>query len=412
MFVLRNLLLWIVLALLGLGLAALAIGGDPGYVLVRYGGYDYTTTLVYAIGIGLAAVLALWLLWWLLSLPFRSWSRHRDRQARASLGDGLEALHQGRRTQADKLLAQAAQDPHGEAAARIATAHAAHASGEPDRARRELEAFGDRHPASRAIAAAELALADGRPTDALVALDAPAAQPLPPRGLVLRAEALAVSGQAGQAYELLGALRRQHALPEARLAEYETAWAAAALREPGDGNVLADRWEALPKPLRTEPAVVAAYADRAAALHWDEAATRSLEHALDARWDESLAERYGVLPLGRLEHRRATAERWLGTHPDSPALLLTLARLAREEGRWDDADGYLRRAIAEGGGAGAWEELGDAWAARGDDTRARQCYRNALRAGRGAATEPVAEGGPHGVRRSIPPGADDRNEEP
>ena len=38
-------------------------------------------------------------------------------------------------------------------------------------------------------------------------------------------------------------------------------------------------------------------AERAAALRWDEAATRSIEQALDARWDESLATRYGTLPV-------------------------------------------------------------------------------------------------------------------
>src|SRR5690554_4852020 len=201
MTLLRNLLLWIPLAAAGALLAWMALGSDHGRVLVRYGGYDYTTTLVNAIAIGLGIAVVLGLLLWLLGLPFRTWHRRREQQARASLGEGLEALHQGRWAEADGLLGTAAQEPHAEAAARIAVAHAAHGRGDRTRARSELDAFGDRHPASRAIAAAELALADDRPTDALVALDAPAAQPLPPRGLALRADALAFNGQADQAYE-------------------------------------------------------------------------------------------------------------------------------------------------------------------------------------------------------------------
>src|SRR5690554_5593912 len=200
MKLLRNVLLWIVLAAIGALLAWMALGADHGQVLVRYGGYDYTATLVNVIAVGLAIALALWLAWWLLSLPFRTWHRRRDEQARASLGDGLEALHQGRYAQADKLLGQAVQDPHGEAAARVAVAHAAYERGDLARARSELDAFGERHPATRAIAIAELALADGRPTDALVALDAPAAQPLPPRGLALRAEALGPPREAAPGY--------------------------------------------------------------------------------------------------------------------------------------------------------------------------------------------------------------------
>ena len=69
----------------------------------------------------------------------------------------------------------------------------------------------------------------------------------------------------------------------------------------------------------TEPSVVAAYAERAAALRWDEAALRHIEQALDARWDESLADLYGRLPIGHVDSRRASAQRWLQAHPASPA---------------------------------------------------------------------------------------------
>lgn len=392
MTLLRNLLLWIALAAIGALLAWMALGADHGQFIVSYGGYRYANSLVNAIAIALAALLVLWLAWWLLSLPFRTWHRRRDQQSRASLGDGLEALHQGRYAQADKLLAQAVQDPHAEAAARIAVAHAAHARGDAVRARSELDAFGDRHPASRAIAAAELALADGRPTDALVALDAPAAQPLPPRGLALRAEALATSGQAAQAYELLGALRRQEALPEARLDQYQTRWAAAALHEADDSNALADRWEALPKALRTQPEPAAAYADRAAALGWDEAAAGSLEQALDAHWDESLAARYGTLPIGNAAQRAKACARWLDRHPDSPALQLALARLAAEQEQWDRAEAYALRAAELAPDGGGWEQLGDIRLAQGDAPGACRAYANALRAGRGEAiTAPLPE---------------------
>lgn len=378
----RNLLFWIVLALLG-ALAAQLLLADPGYVLVRFRGYDYETTVAAVVLVGVVALAALWLLWKLLTLPFRSLRAHRDRRARARLGEGLDAYHRGHYERAEKLLAEASTEEEIAAGARLAAARAAIARGDHAAARTQLAAIDERHAALRAIALAELALEEHRPTDALVALDAPAAQPLPPRGLALRAQALAANGQAAQAYGLLGTLRQQQALPATRLDELQEQWAEAALREAADANVLAERWESMPKSLRTEPGVVGAYAERAAALRWEEAATRSLEQALDARWDEGLAERYGNLPVGRIAERRAAAERWLPTHPASPALLLTLARLARAEGQWPQAENYLHRAIAQGAGSEAWEELGHGFAEHGDEALARQAYANALRAGRG-----------------------------
>lgn len=386
----RNLLFWIVLALAGALLAQVLLQ-DPGTVLVRFRGMDYSTTVAFALLMLVAGLAALWLLWQALSLPFRAWHGHRDRKSRARLLDGFSLLQQGHWARAEKLLAQAAaDDPASEAVARSAAIRAADAHGDSAAAQKLLDGFGDRHPVARALVAAERALVLGRPTDALVALDAPAAQPLPPRGLALRAEALATSGLAAQAYGLLGPLRQQQALPPAQIDELEERWAAAALREAADANILAERWESLPVALKSDPEVVSAYAGRAAALRWDDAALKSLQQALDSRWDEGLAAQYGALPLGRLDERREHAERWLRAHPASPALLLTLARIAREQGQWSVAEDYLHRALAQGAGGEAWEELGHGFTVAGDEARARQCYANALRAERGEAPTELA----------------------
>ena len=377
----RNLLLWILLAIVG-ALAWHLLAQDPGYVLVRYRGWDYTTNLLWVGAAALVSLFVMWLLWALVALPLRAWRQRRDRQSRAALGTGLEALHQGHYARAEKLLPQAGDDSDA-AIALLASSRAALARGDHAAARRHLDAIDVRHALTRAIGHAELSLAEERPTDALVALDAPGAQPLSPRGLALRAEALAVSGQAAEAYALLGALRQQQALPEAVLAERELRWSAAAIHQAADANALADRWESLPKPLRAEPAIAGAYAERAAALGWDEAATSSIEQALATRWDERLAARYGSLPPARIAERQAMAERWLQQHPGSPALLLSLARLARLQGQPQPAMDYLRRALAQGAGSEGWEELGHGYAQLGDDARARAAYGNALRAMRG-----------------------------
>ncbi|MBO7941958.1 hypothetical protein JTP77_039600, partial [Streptomyces sp. S9] len=49
------------------------------------------------------------------------------------------------------------------------------------------------------------------------------------------------------------------------------------------------------------------------------------------------------------------------------------------------AEAYLHRALAQGAGSEAWEELGHGFAQAGDESRARLSYLNALRAARGEA---------------------------
>lgn len=403
-----NVLFWIALALLA-ALAAHFLLSDPGYVLVRYRGMDYTTSGAAALAVLLAILIGLVLVWSLLTLPFRAWRAHSDRRSRARLGEGLDALHYGQYERAEKLLAQAAaEDGQVAASARLAAARAALHRGDPDAARAHFDALDERHAPARAIALAELALREGRPTDALVALDAPAAQPLPPRGLALRAEALAASGQSAEAYGMLGALRKQNALPALQLEELQVRWAEGALREAPDANALAARWEALPKPLRTDPEVALAYAERAQALGWDQASIRAVEQSLDTRWDERLAARYAAIPYTDAAARQATLERWSRTYNASPTLALALARLYREQGRWADARMQLERAAAEGATAEAWEELGHGYTQAGDEPRARVCYANALRVPRG---EPALEL-PHEARPDapMPDGVEERDE--
>ena len=75
----RNLLVWILLAIIG-ALAWHLLAQDPGYVLVRYRGWDYTTNLLW-LSVGVVAVLfVLWMLWSLVALPLRAQRRRRARQ--------------------------------------------------------------------------------------------------------------------------------------------------------------------------------------------------------------------------------------------------------------------------------------------------------------------------------------------
>ena len=94
----RSLLVLLLVAAIGI-LGAQWLGQESvrgiGEVIVRAGGNDYIATLPQALLALLIAGLLLWLLWTLLSAPFRSWARYRRRQGRARLIVGLQALDGG-----------------------------------------------------------------------------------------------------------------------------------------------------------------------------------------------------------------------------------------------------------------------------------------------------------------------------
>ena len=273
----------------------------------------------------------LWLLWSLLASPFRAWGRYRRKQGRARLIEGIQAHEQGQWQRAEKLLESAAEDKEVTAVAMVTAVRSAQARDDQAAVNQYLQRLAGEDATLHALLQAERLLVQERPVDAINLLDTATIQPLPPRGLWLRTEALARAERAHEAYGQLGALRKQKVLPDEAVAELETRLAAQSLLEAGDVNALAAQWEATPKALRSDPDVVSAYALRAVALDWDEPALLNLEQALDTRWDESLVTLYGQMPVDKLATRQANLQRWLATQPASPALLLALGRIATRQ---------------------------------------------------------------------------------
>jgi len=76
-------LLWLLLSMLAGALLWQVIASDPGLVIVRFRGYDISTSVPVAGLFLVLAGLAIWLLVSIIRIPFRVWSRYRQRRARA-----------------------------------------------------------------------------------------------------------------------------------------------------------------------------------------------------------------------------------------------------------------------------------------------------------------------------------------
>jgi HemY protein len=385
----RTLLWWLLLAALG-ALAYELLARDLGEVVLRWHGFTLTTTVAFALLAWGLLWFVCWLLWSLLRLPFTAWQRLAQTQARKRLVNGLVALHEGRHARAAALLGKAAEDEEIATIARLAAREAALRQGDAVAAAQWQAALAEREPLLAAINGAESLLAQGAPKAALELLQSWPERQLPPRGLRLRGAALLASGRAAEALPLLPLLARESEDGAELQASRERDWQAAALQQSAHAGELQQRWQAVPAALRGQAAVLRAYAARADQLGLEAEAARALEEAIEGRWDESLLPSYAALSGATAPARLARAQSWLNSHADSGALALALGQLALRANELGKAEEMLTRALAQGAGAEAWEELGNLFTAREDAARAQLCYANALRLARDAPALPLS----------------------
>ena len=389
-------LLWKLLILL-----ALAIGGallwqklaeDPGYLQLVWGGWSVETTLPVAIAILLLSTIVVIGLAWLIRLPFKGWKQARERRARRYMADGLLAMHRGEWRRAEQNFAAAARDPQLAVAAQLQAEEAARRAGRLSEARAWLDAARDSGGEGDVrLLEAQRRLDDGLPETALERFESDGERPRGPRALHLQLQALNAAGRASESLGHLGALRKARVLDESAQSRFETESAAAALTQAGDVERLIACWRSLSRAQRRQSTVTDAFVSRALALKEGQRAARAIEDSVKREWDDALAARYGELDDSEPRQRIKRLETWLEQHPDSPNLQLALGRLCRREELWGKSADYLNRALKQGAGAPTWEALGELNADRDKLPRARLCYLNALRLGRGEKAVPLPE---------------------
>ncbi|AND70816.1 hypothetical protein ATSB10_33620 [Dyella thiooxydans] len=404
---------WILLLVLIAALAAFGwhwVAEDPGYVLVRIRGWYAETTVLAAVVILLLLWAVLGALWQLVRWPLGAFTRRHRRVSRRRLADGLVALAEGRHGDAERDLARASRLDALRGPALLAAAEAAARRGETTRAREFLDQAAQDVPPAARVLRASLLRREGKPAEA-VALLAPEADngKLTPGGWRELALAALAAGDSRRARAALAPLQKSSALGTRSYQALETQVLVASVAAAPDAAALNQLWSQLPKNQRRTPAVIEAYARRAAALGMILPAMDELDSALRREWSSSLVQVWGALGDEDLEARLRRAEGWLDAHPNDAGLLLAMGRLCVKLKLWGQARKHLERSIALAPSAGAWEALAEMWTGQGDAVMAQRCYRNALALTRGDSVlnVPTASLGAIDTR---PIAIEDRNE--
>jgi HemY protein len=405
---------WILLLVIVAALAAFGwhwVAADPGYVLLRLHGWRVETTVAAAVLILLLAWALLTVLWRLLRWPFGAFSRRHRRLSQQRMGDGLIALIEGRHGDAERDLNRASRLDSLRAPALLASAEAASRRGEHGRALEALNQASQSAPQAARVLRARVLRREGKPAEAL-ALLAPESDKgtLTPGGWRELALAALASGDVRRARAALDPLQKSGALGTRAYAALEAKVLIATINVAPDGAALNTLWSQLPKAQRRVPAVIDAYARRAAGFGLILPAMDEVESALRREWSPLLVETYGVLGGDDLEARLRRAESWLDGHPNDATLLLTLGRMCVRLKLWGKANQYLQRSLALAPSAGAWEALGDTFAAQGNPEQAQRCYRNALSLIRGDAVESLPQGQRADRLDTRPVAIEERNE--
>lgn len=372
--------------------ATLVAFRNPGYVLITREPYVLETSLAVFLLIAVAIFTVLYFCVRLLVRIVRAphsltrWRQtRRTRKAREAFLNGLTHLLAGEWLKAEKELVASLHAADSPFLGCLAAALAAQGQGDLDK-RDSYLSQAHQHSGASALATemtqAQLQLFAGQNEQALATLTrAQANHPQQTQTVRLLIEAHRRLHDWQNLARLLPEARRRHLLPDAELdaLERETQRELLSLPLPaGTLDTLHQAWSGLTESARQHPELVSVYAQQLINQDAMDECTALLATALERQWDERLVLLYGeardAQPAAQLE----TAEEWLARHGESPALLLTLGRLAHRNRLAERARGYLEKSLALGASAAAHAELGTLFEEAGDSARALGHCRQAL----------------------------------
>ena len=363
---------------------------DPGYVLVAINHWTIETTLgVAIIGLFLSFVILhtfLRLVHAVFHFPtsWHHWSaKRRVQQAQAKTRQGLIEFSEGHWLQARNHLIKALPDTETPLLNYLTAARAAQEMGDnklrEDYLREAQQAMPEAKIAVE-LTQAQLQMADHQWEQALATLRH--LQDLAPRHpyvLKLLMHLYEEVKDWPQLIALLPELKRNHVVSAdiyQRLEQQAYLQSMIDLIKHNQAQALTDFINALPKPLKNHPELMAEYTCYLLNQNDPTTAESILRRCLRKQYDEQLISIYGQIQAN--DTQLTFAESLLKGQAHSAPLLLCLGRLSKNQQLWGKAKIYFEQSLEYGSTPDAYRELGELLEQLGDHAGACAAYRQGL----------------------------------
>ena len=145
-----------------------------------------------------------------------------------------------------------------------------------------------------------------------------------------------------------------------------------------DYEELEQLWARLPAKLRDAPGLIALRGTTLSSLGYGDQAAREIRGALNKDWQEGLVIAFGCVETKDPAKQLKLAEKWLKSHAEDGALLLTAARLCMAVELWGKARSYLESSLAMVPRTDAYALYGRLLKQLGEDENAALAFRSGL----------------------------------
>jgi len=374
-------------------IAALIIGAvgasflmqDPGYVVINFRGYVVEMSVPVLLALFLTLLISIWLLVKILRAPKKlgeAAARYRSGRAGQRLTRGVIEVAEGNFAKGERMLARAAGVSEAPLLNYLQAARAAHLLGQDERRDTWLkQAYENQPGAANAVllTQAELQLDQKQYEQALATLRR-IEENAPNHG-----HALSLLGRLyfrledwEQLASILPRLKKHSRLAPSTLEEWTLRVHQESLNSAANGDVLIERFHAVPKKLKKNGTLLECYFSNMIRNGMHERAEKEIAAALKREWRSGLVKLYGVVESTDETKQLKKAEGWLKNHAEDPDLLLTAARLCLRNELWGKARSYLETVLAIRPTPDAYQEYGRLLNQLGEGDAAAEAFRAGL----------------------------------